>query len=213
MKTAFLLLFFQFVFYTAFTQQVAIGADKNNVFYAGIDNPLTITAENCPCKSLVVKVDNGKINGSGCKLAYNGNTPGIATITVYQRTADKLKKLGSNNFMVKLIPPPSFKIGPYGSSRRAQKALIAGQSAVRANLNGFFGYDVMFTIDSFRVSILLKDSCKTKTYFNKTNTINDELRAAFSVLAAGDIIIFDKIFARGPGGSIELDPLVLMIEN
>ncbi|WP_460552648.1 GldM family protein [Ferruginibacter profundus] len=213
MKTALLLFLFQFIFYTAFNQQVAMAADKAGIFYVGIENPLTIAAENCPCKDLVIKADNGEINGSGCKFTYYGNSPGIATITVYKRTAGKLKKISSRGFSVKLIPPPTFKIGPYGYGRRAQKVVIANQEVVRADMDGYYGYDVKFSIDSFRVGIFFNDSCKTKTYFNKTNKIGDELRAAFSVLATNDIIIFDKIFVRGPGGSVELEPLVLMIEN
>lgn len=219
MKTACLVLLFQFVLTIVFAQQVAIAADKTNVFYLGVDNPITVTAENCPCKNLVVKTDNGKITGTGCKLTYWGKTVGTTTIKVYKRTEGKLKKIGFNVFRVKQIPAPSFKIGPYGGSiysnleRRAKKVVIANQQFVRAEFD-LIDIDANFPVDSFYVKIFYTDSCKTKTFFNTSNTIRQELKEAFSILKKDDIIIFDKIFVKGLDGlEWELDPLILSIEN
>ena len=219
MKTAFLVLLFQFFLTVVFAQQVAIATDKTSVFYLGVDNPLTVTAENCPCHNLVVKTDNGKITGTGCKLSYWGNTVGTATIKVYKRTQGTLKKIGSNVFRVKRIPAPSFKIGPYGGSiyanleRKAKKVVIANQQFVRAEFD-WIGIDANFPVDSFYVTIFYTDSSKTKTFFNTSNAIRQELREAFSILKKDDIIIFDKIFVKGLDGlEWELDPLILSIEN
>ncbi len=44
-------------------QKTAIAADKSNVLYLEMDNPITIAVENTSCKELIVKSDNGTIKG------------------------------------------------------------------------------------------------------------------------------------------------------
>lgn len=198
-------------------QQIAVSPDRNNIFYVGIDNPITVTAENCSCNELVVKASNGTLTGKGCQYLFRGIEQGRADITVYKKTGKKLKEIGNNAFRVKRIPPPVFKIGPYGGSnysleRKAQRVVLAGQQFVRADLENF-DFDVRFNIDSFSVKIFYGDSCKTKTFFNSTGKISQQLSDAFSILKKDDIVIFNKIFAKGPDGQEwELVPLILTIE-
>ena len=166
----------------------------------------------------MLKVDNGAITGKDCHFIYRGIKPGVANITVYKKTANNLKKIGQYTFRVKRIPPPVFRIGPYGVSyfyadRKANKVVLASQQFVRAELE-FFDYDARAIVDSFSVKIFHADSGKTSTLFNTTNKINQQIKDAFSELKNGDIIFFNKIFAKGPDGTQwELDPLILTIEN
>ena len=48
---------------SSFSQKFSVSPDKNNVFYIGVDNPITIAVENTSCNSLIVKSTNGKISG------------------------------------------------------------------------------------------------------------------------------------------------------
>jgi hypothetical protein len=77
-----------------------------------------------------------------------------------------------------------------------------------------FDFDARCIVDSFHVKIFHVDSAKTKTYFNTTNEISQQIKDAFSGLKNGDVIFFHQIFAKGPDGiQWELDPLILTIEN
>ena len=198
--------------HSSFAQHISVAPDKMNVFYVGVDNPITIVAENCPCNQLVVKASNGTVTGSGCIYQFKGQQVGRAEITVYKRNVHGLKKLGANQFRLKLIPAAAFKIGPYGNSngRRANKLIIASQQFVRADLENF-DYDARFTIDSFHTTIS-GDSTVEKTYFNISGKISEGLHNAFQLLQKNDVIIFDKIFAKGPDGyERELDSVLLKI--
>ncbi len=85
MKT-FLPLVFLFCISTAFAQRAVVSADKMNVLYAGIENPVSIAAENHSCKDLVVEISHGTISkyeyDGPCGYAVKVNTPGRAIITV-----------------------------------------------------------------------------------------------------------------------------------
>jgi hypothetical protein len=221
MKIVLGLLFFHIVStFTAFSQHIAVSADKNNVFYVGVDNPITVVAENYACKDLVVKADDGEIlQGYGCTFICHAYKTGRKDIIIYKKTGDKLQEIGRSFFRVKNIPPPSFRIGPYGNNLygealiKISKVVIAAQQYVRADLDNF-DFDVRFAIDSFHVTIFSTDSCKTKTFFNESNKISQPIRDAFSLLRKDDTAIFHKIYTKGLDGAVlQLAPLVLTIDN
>ena len=200
-------------------QKITVTNDRNNFFYLGLDNPITVIAENCSCKDLVVKTNNGNITGTGCTRIYRGNEVGKTDIIVYKKLGNKLKKIGENTFRVKIFPPPVFKIGPYGggyesnNERKVQKVVIANQQYVRADLENF-DFDIKYSIDSFSVKVFYNDSAKIKTFFNVTGKISQQISDGFSVLKKDDIVIFYSIFAKGPAGQqYELAPLILTIEK
>jgi GldM C-terminal domain len=219
MKIVFQLFISSFISSASFSQHIAVSADKNNVLYVGVDNPITVVAENSSCKDLIIKTNNGKITGKGCQLIFRASQAGSTEIIVVKKNYGKLKKIGRWFFWVKRIPSPSFKIGPYGSEydinseRKVQKIIIANQQYVRAELLNF-DIDVRFVVDSFHVSIFFSDSCKSKSFFNTSNKINQQITEAFFTLKKDDIVIFSKIYAKGPYLiEWELDPLILTIEK
>jgi len=168
MKHLFFFVLINFFALQISAQRVAVSPDKNNVFYFGVDNPITVAAENCSCNDLVVKTNNGSVIGNPCKLIYRARETGGADITVYKKIGNKLKKISTNAFRVKRIPPPVFKIGPYGGAydysneRKVQRVVIANQQYVRAELENF-DIDVKYLIDSFFVNIFYNDSANFKS--------------------------------------------------
>lgn len=218
MKNLFLFFLAQIFMLHLQAQHFALGNDRFNIAYIGVDNPLSIAVENCPCNNIVLKVDNGTITGKDCHFIYRGIETGTANITVYKKTANHLKKVGLYAFRVKRIPPPGFRIGPYGVSyfyldRKAKTVVLTAQQYARAEFDGF-DFDVRCVIDSFSVKIFHADSGKSNMFLNVSNKISQQIKEAFAELKKEDIIFFNKIFAKGPDGiQWELDPLILTIEN
>ncbi len=218
MKQLFFLILISFFSCYAFAQRVVVSADKNNIFYIGVDNPITVAAENSSCKDLVIKTNNGNIAGKGCQLIYRGKEVGRADIIVYKKTGNKLNEIGRNAFRVKRLPAPTFKIGPYGSSypyseRKAKAVVLASQQYVRAELENF-DFEYKCSIDSFSVNIFHLESGKRTTFFNVSNKISPQISDAFSELKNGDVIFFNKIFSTCPDKiQSELDSLILTVEN
>ena len=77
----------------------AVMLDKMNVFYIGVDNPITIGSPTGWDKTNV-SMSGGSISGSGSKRVVTVSAPGTATITV---TADG--KRSDFSFRVKRINP------------------------------------------------------------------------------------------------------------
>jgi hypothetical protein len=214
MKTFLLSLLIFFFTTSVNAQAAAVSADKMNVLYAGIDNPVTIVSANCPCNKIKVHTNIGSLTGRDCKYLFKADKQGQASISV-SRIGAPSNKITVWQFRVKAIPDPIFKIGPYGmeSSFSINANVLSAQQYVRAELENF-DFDVRFRIDSFRVKILSSDSCKIKSYSIGSNRLPDEVRTNFKQLNESDIIVFDKIFAMGPDGiKRQLKPLILTIEN
>lgn len=86
------LLFVMFIFcnYELQAQHAVVSADKMNVLYSGIDNPVQIAVENCSCKNVVATVTNGSLTGEGCHYIFRSNNIGKAIITGRCKTAGKI---------------------------------------------------------------------------------------------------------------------------
>lgn len=84
----------------------AIALDKMNVFYIGVDNPVTING-GVPNEKLLVSIDKGSIKGSNGKYIVRVTQIGDATITVATIKNDKKVLLGTFHFKVKILPEPS----------------------------------------------------------------------------------------------------------
>lgn len=209
MKKYFLLLPAIYLCQLNFAQTVSIAAERMNVLYAGLNNPITIAVENNSNKSLLVKATNGKVTVDDGQYSFRSDSIGVTEIIVYKRSKAKLIRLGSAFFRVKGLPLPTFKIG---SGRPVvTKMELANQEYVRSELDNF-DIDARFAIDSFTVCIVPNDSCRYASVKNIGGKINDEIRNGFNQLKENDVVIFKKIFAKGPDNiSIELLPVMITI--
>ena len=84
---------------------VAIAADKMNVFYIGVENPITLSAAGVPSSQLKVTSTGLDMKGTGAKRIVTAKRKGIATITLSGGGLAKTEF----KFRVKRIPDPVVK--------------------------------------------------------------------------------------------------------
>ena len=190
-------------------QSFTVSADKMNVLYVGVDNPISVTVENYSCESIAVSTNNGKITGSNCQYIFSGGTVGVANIAVYKKVKGKMQVIGIWPFRIKHLPLPVFKIA--SGKLSMSKVEIANQQYVRAELENF-DINIKYTIDSFKVCIIPNDTCKFSSKTNYGNEISEEIRNDFKALKQNDAVLFKDIFIRRPDGTQEmLAPIVITI--
>ena len=89
-------------------RSVAVSADKMNVFYMGVKNPVTVSAAGVPSGDVRVSITGpAKISGSGSSYIVTGSGQGEATVNVSANG----QNLGSFPFRVKRIPNPVAVVG------------------------------------------------------------------------------------------------------
>ena len=171
----------------------AVMLDKMNVFYIGVDNPVTIGSPTGWDKTNVTISGAGAtISGSGSKRVVKVSSIGDCNITV---TADG--KSSTFPFRVKRIPDPVIKVGPSGGGK-LQAVVFRGQQFVRADLENF-DFEAKFSVTGATI------------YFNNPGDRNvkqvtitsGNLGAAaeyMRTLVPGSTVIFDNIRVVGPDG-------------
>lgn len=173
----------------------AVMLDKMNVFYIGVDNPVTIGSPTGWDKT-TVSMAGGNITGSGSKRTVRVSALGNASITV---VADG--KSSKFDFRVKKIPNPMFKVG--SGRPRVPVVEFKNQQYCRADLENF-DFDLKFSVVSATV------------YFNgagftgvQQGTISGgdlgPIKALMQKCLPGSSVTFDNVKVQGPDGVRTID--------
>ncbi|MBP6432479.1 MAG: gliding motility protein GldM [Ferruginibacter sp.] len=168
----------------------AVMLDKMNVFYIGVDNPITIGSPTGWDKTNV-SMSGGTISGTGSKRTVRVSAPGAASITV---TADG--KPSTFSFRVKRIPDPTIMVGPSGGGKM-QTVVFQNQQFVRADLKEF-DFEASYRIVSATIYFTIPGVRN-----NPPVTISSGNLAGIAQmkqLVPGSSVTFDNIKVVGPDG-------------
>lgn len=172
---------------------VAASADKMNVFYIGVENPVTVGSPTGWDKTTVNLSGAASIaSGSNGKYIVKGNSIGPATLTV---TADG--KATQFAFRVKRIPDPIFKVGP-SAGGAIQAAVFKAQQFCRADLENF-DFDARFQVVGGTVYFTGAGFPVPQSVTLTGNNLGGI--AQMQKCGPGSSVIFDQIQVLGPDGS------------
>lgn len=182
-----------------------VSPTKMNVFYIGVDNPVSISAAGVPTSSLRSSISGGgqsTLNpGTGAgnymvRVTTPASEANPAKISVSATIDGKNLSMGTSNFRVKYIPDPLPTIGGLkGSSVPA--STMRPQQGVIALLENF-DFKAKFNVVSFRL-LYLKPRQDPKVFNTKGPRFSGEmLKKCIKVCGPGDRIIADDIIVVGP---------------
>ncbi len=175
-------------------RSVTVSADKMNVFYIGVDNPISVAAAGIPTSDLQVRV-----NGSGGKIKkvndanyiVNVSEQGEATVTV-SGGGMRVPKV----FRVKKIPNPEARLGRStgGSIGSGEFRAQAGLLAILDN----FDFDAKCKIDRFEMVYVAprQDAVPAN---NQGPVFSGRVRNLISRAKPGDTYYFRDVRAICPG--------------
>ena len=187
---------------------VAVSADKMNLFYASVDNPLSVSAAGVAPTDLEVKITgcNGTLKplGNGKYTALVSGV-GACTITVFERKKEGLKQQGTPQvFRVRKLPNPGIKLN---------STLVAGSVDMKKNeaktiqsLNldvSGFEFNAPFRLDKFTVAIG-GPSYGYEEHVCEGNRLSPQALTALSRVKPGCKIYFESIKVSAPDGPREL---------
>ncbi|OAV44211.1 GldM family protein [Lewinella sp. 4G2] len=175
-------------------RSVAVSADKMNVFYMGVENPLTVSAAGVPSGDVRVNVSGAaqKKSGSGSKFIITGTSQGEATVTV----SAKGQNLGTFPFRVKRIPNP---VPVVGNSKGGKIPItqFKGQKGIFAKLESF-DFDARCEIAGYELVYVPKRDDPLISN-NAGQTFNQKSKQLIARARPGDSFYANNIKARCPG--------------
>lgn len=191
--------------YMVAAPSAAVFLEKMNVFYIGVDNPITISAAGVAPSDLQPSLSGGSMRSSGKPGSYivtvSGGTK--ATLSVGAKLNGVNKSMGSFEFRVKRVPDPVCYVGNLKADGMMTKAELQGQSGVFARMDNF-DFDLKFQVISFVMSMSINGVFVEK----KANGpgITPEMKTMLAGAKPGNKVFFEQVTVKGPDGTLRKIP-------
>jgi len=178
---------------------LTISPTKMNVFYIGVDNPVSISAGGIADAQIIPRITSGStISRSGKGWMVRPTTPGKAVISVDAKIGDRVKPMGSLEFRVKRVPDPKAYIANTDGGVVAKNMLVAA-GAIIPKMPPDFEFDLVPQIISYSfVGIRSGDVYPIEA---KGNKLTEEMKSFISNSKRGSHIWLENIYAKMPDGA------------
>ena len=175
-------------------RSATVSADKMNVFYVGVDNPISVAAAGVSSNELKVSVTNGTAKNTG-KGQYDirVSTPGqTATVTL----SGGGLTASSFPFRIKRIPSPiAYVANQMGGA--VGNGTFGAQRGIEPRLDGF-EFDAKCVIQGFVLKYVARRQDPI-VITNPGGTFGGQAKDLISKAKPGDLYIFDNVKAKCPG--------------
>ncbi len=192
--------------YTVIDPVASVSATMMNVFYAGIDNPVSITVPGVNNSTVSATMTNGTLTKSGNGWIARPAQPGTeCVVTVSVSINGVTTNVGSSTFKARKLPDPTpyINLGQdvrYKGGKPIAKSTLLGVGALHAAIDDGL-LDIEFQVLSFEThktgSLGMGE---TLTESSAGNNFSDRQKAAFRNMRRGEHIFISGIKARGPDG-------------
>lgn len=195
--------------YFVMTPSLAVAATKMNVFYANVDNPISISASGIPETQIAPTISSGTIRRDGKGWVVRVPLGQKATITVTHNDGKTSRRMGSAEFRIKRVPDPKAFIANTDGGP-VQKSLLLASRAIIPRMPEDFDFDLNFEIVSYR--FLAVRGGDVKEIPGNGNILTQEMQTIISSCKRGERIWIEDIIARGPDGNRRLGSINLIVQ-
>lgn len=193
----------------------SLGLDKMNVFYIGVDNPVTVSASGYNIEDVSLKFEDAdvKLKPTDVKGKFNinvtkPNPKGVPFVIQGKDKTGVVKDLEKGLIRVKRIPDPIAKVAGYKGGNIPINIAKSALGPI-ADLENF-DFNVRFHIISFVFIYSPKQGASALFNINGTLFTN-EVKDVMERSRPGDQWFLTEIKAKGPDGSVRSLPSVALI--
>lgn len=181
--------------YMVVEPNVVVSPLKMNVFYLGVDNPVSVSVPGITSNKLKVDITNGTIRKSGDNYLVKPKKAGKSVITVSAiRDNGKVAKLQTLNFRVKTVPNPEPSVmGKTGGD--IKQGILRAATGVTAVMKDF-DFDMKFKVTGFSVFTVVNGYVKEAS--TKGNRFSAKQKDILKKVRRGQRVIIENITAMGP---------------
>ena len=199
--------------YTVATPSLVVSPDKMNVFYRGVDNPVSISVAGVANDKIAASISNGSLSrGSGGGYIVRVKTGNESVIRVSAEMPDGSKKsMGEAKFRVKRIPDPVPYVAGKTGSDNTSKAQLSAVSKIFAKMDNF-DFDISVNVTQFMFSMVVNGILVEKEV--KGDRIPQEVKDMIGKAKRGSKVYFENINVKMPDGTVrKLSPVVLKLTS
>lgn len=199
--------------YQTFKPAATISADKMNVLYVGLNNPISVSVPGFPASAVSASISGGwklKSKKGNTYQASGGRGVREVTVTAIVKTEKGNKTMGTQKYRIRPVPNPVAKIGQLDGSRPSTAGIIRAQRSVFASLGEGFAFEgVKFKVTKYTLVVSTKKGTRTKSFKGSS------FSAAAGLLGGirrGDMVIVTGITCTGPGGSKKIPGVTVQVQ-
>ncbi len=187
--------------YEVAAPNLVVSPTKMNVFYRGVDNPVSISVSGYSDKNIAPSMSNGSLSRGGDGWIVKPGKESEATISATVTNPDGSKKtMPGMKFRVKNVPNPTpYFAGKSVNDETIKKAELTAAAGVIAKMVDF-DFDLKFEVVEFKVTMIVGGTPIEK--MTKGPAVSGDMREMFAKAKPGQKIYIEGIKARGPDGTV-----------
>ena len=200
--------------FTVMAPSATVAADKMNVMYAGIDNPVSVSAP-VPAERISISLTGGTQTQTG-PGRFNINIPESligreVTVGIHANMGDrKQQALGSNVFRVKRVPNPEAVLGSDFKGGKIGKQELLANPFVRATMGPDFVYELPWTINSYQVTFIVRGIEEAPIMAN-SRQFPDAVKNKINSSPSGTVMYLTGIRATSSLGQRTLNDITVIL--
>ncbi|MFZ5941942.1 MAG: gliding motility protein GldM, partial [Bacteroidota bacterium] len=191
-----------------------VSPTKMNVFYRGVENPVSVSASGVPESDIKPRISYGTITkvSAGSYIVKPGPRESASTVSVYADIEGQQKFMGEMNFRVMNLPTPFARVeGVKTGTGSLSMGDLSRLNEVTAELDDFL-FDVKYTVTEFTVSAALSGGF-TRVEKSDSDKFTSGQKEIFRSLRTGQRVYIESIKAIGPDGvPQDLNPIIIKVK-
>jgi len=193
-----------------------VSADAMNVFYRGVNNPISVSVPGIPDEQVSVSISGATLSRTG-QGKYNVRMANSGPRTVDVRIAAKMsdgttKPMATATYRIKNLPAPVATVGAL-TGGKIKKRDIRIQQGVRVKYGDDFIFDLPAKASSFKFSVKANGNLIPARTIQGNRFDRDAIKI-IEALGNGDMVFIEKIkFKDASGKTLTLNPITLLVVN
>jgi len=182
---------------------LTVAPTKMNVFYKGVDNPVSISSPGIGSDMLQASISVGtlKMNAETGEwiVTLPDDATGTTTISVTAEQDGNMVEMGTADFRIKRVPNPVAKIGG-SDGGKINKNLLVTAGAIIPQMPEDFEFELNFEITKFDF-VARQRNGDLITLQGSGNRLSEDMLSRIRNSRRDDKIWLENIYAKGPDGS------------
>ncbi len=183
--------------YVVAPPSLTVAATKMNVFYIGVDNPVSISVPGIADASLLPSISTGTLTRDPSGKDWivrvsQGQQKAIISVDAMYQGANR--SMGSMEFRIRRVPSPIAEIAGQVEGTIDKSTLLAAGAIIPVMKD--FEFDLFFEVKSFRMTTIIGGDGVSKRA--NSNRFTDEMTSLIQSARKGQKFFFENITAEGP---------------
>lgn len=186
--------------YEVAAPSLVVSPTKMNVFYRGVDNPVSVSVSGYSNKDIVATATNGTLTKSADGYIMRPGKEAEATVGATVTNPDGSKKpMPGMKFRVKNVPNPRPYFGGKSvDDETIKKPELTAAAGVIAKMIDF-EFDLKFEVVEYKVTMIVGGTPIEK--IAKGAAVSGDMKEMFQKAKPGQKVYIEGIKARGPDGT------------